>query len=314
MLILFAAFLVWMHAREALHEKLPLFLPYTFAADIILLILLDDSSKFVVNYYFNIYYFFSLIAAGLMLQQRQRLLVGFCIIVAALVKYYRFEERNRIAREIHDSVGHNLTGLIMNLEFCEKLMDIDTVKVKTQVQACKEIARVCLTEIRRSVQALKPQSVEQLPLIKSIEEVIENSRRVFDLDIRLTVEGSIYKTTPDFNIVIYRAVQEAVTNSVRHGKATRIDIAISYSRRGFSLFIKDNGTGTGKFKMGNGLKGMTERIKEFNGESGFYKNDGFMINISVPVEGIVNEQDKSDDSRRPAYSERRVEDDNVSER
>lgn len=197
-----------------------------------------------------------------------------------------FEERNRIAREIHDSVGHNLTGLIMNLDYCEKLTDVEPSKVKNQVAACRNIAKESLTEIRRSVQALKPKSVEQLTLIKSLEELIENSKQIFSMDICLKIEGGIFNTLPDFNIVIYRAVQEAITNSSKHGKATRADITMTYGEKDFLMLIKDNGTGAKKFSMGNGLNGMTERVKEFMGDVRFYKNDGFMINISVPSEEI----------------------------
>ncbi len=200
-----------------------------------------------------------------------------------------FEERNRIAREIHDSVGHNLTGLIMNLDYCEKLADIQPSGVKPQIAASREIAKESLAEIRRSVQALKPKSIERLPLIKSLEELIESSKKKFNTNIRLNIKGEIFNTLPDFNIVIYRAIQEAITNSYKHGKATEIEITITFGRKDFSMLIKDNGTGAKKFSMGNGLTGMSERVKEFEGNVSFYRKDGFMINIFVPSEGIKDE-------------------------
>ncbi|MCX7923807.1 MAG: sensor histidine kinase [Clostridia bacterium] len=199
-----------------------------------------------------------------------------------------FEERNRIARDIHDSVGHNLTGLVMNLDFCEKVVDIEPSKAKSQITACRDIARECLAEIRRSVQALKPQSVDQLPLVKSIQELINSSKQKFSIEIELRVKGAMYKTKPDFNIVIYRAVQEAITNSIRHGKATQVQVSVDYGEKKFFLFIKDNGCGTKELDMGNGLNGMIERVSQFKGEVNFFKNDGFMINIVVPMEGILN--------------------------
>lgn len=198
-----------------------------------------------------------------------------------------FEERNRIAREIHDSVGHNLTGLIMNLDFCEKLAVQAPVKANEQIASCKNIAKECLNEIRKSVQALKPQAVEMLPLIKSIEELVKGARQKFNLNVHIEVSGDIYKTKPEFNLVIYRTVQEALTNCVRHGGATKVNISIGFGEEKFTLFIKDNGTGTNKLKTGNGLMGMTERIKEFEGRIGFYTSQGFMINISVPTHKIV---------------------------
>lgn len=200
-----------------------------------------------------------------------------------------FEERNRIAREIHDSVGHNLTGLIMNLDFCEKLTAADPAKVKAQVSKSREIAKDCLSEIRRSVKALKPVVVESLTLIKSLEELIVSSREKFGINIDFRTHGDIYFTRPEFNIAVYRACQEAITNSVKHGKATYMEVDISFGVSEFCAFIKDNGTGAKELIMGTGLTGMVERLKEFNGNVSFYKNNGFMINISVPLEGILNE-------------------------
>lgn len=200
-----------------------------------------------------------------------------------------FEERNRIAREIHDSVGHNLTGLVMNLDFLEKLAASDPSKTLAQLSKSREIAKDCLTEIRRSVKALKPAALENLTLLNSLNELIESSKDKFHIDIRLKIHGEAYFTRPEFNIALYRAVQEAVTNAVKHGKVTYIGIDISFGTTEFSVFIKDNGEGTKEVKMGTGLTGMTERLKEFGGRVAFYTKDGFMINITVPLEGILNE-------------------------
>jgi signal transduction histidine kinase len=194
-----------------------------------------------------------------------------------------FEERNRIARDIHDSVGHNLTGLVMNLDFCKKLADIDPARLKEQIGTCSSIARECLTEIRRSVQALKPPAVEQLPLIKSIEELAEACRQKFGMDVVYQVNGKIYKTSLECNIVIYRAVQEAVTNSVRHGKASRVEVTITFGEKIFSVLIRDNGQGVDKLVPGTGLTGMRERVEALGGSFSWYKNNGFMIHLTIPV-------------------------------
>ncbi|MCX7709055.1 MAG: sensor histidine kinase [Clostridia bacterium] len=194
-----------------------------------------------------------------------------------------FEERNRIAREIHDSVGHNLTGLIMNLDFCEKLAGIEPQKAGAQIAACRDIAKECLTEIRRSVKALKPQAVEQLPLVKAVEELIHESKQKFNLKTGLKIEGEIYKTKPEFNIVIYRAIQESITNAIRHGKASEIDVTIAFGKPNFSVLIRDNGEGSKKIKLGSGLSGMVERVRELKGEVNFFTNNGFMTSILIPM-------------------------------
>lgn len=199
-----------------------------------------------------------------------------------------FEERNRIAREIHDSVGHGLTGLIMNLDFCEKLAGVDSLKVKEQVSKCRGIAKDCLSDIRSSVKALKPASAEKLTLLNSLEELRDNTKKKFSIDLVIETYGEFYTTRPEFNAAVYRVCQEAVTNSVRHGQASNINIQISFGQKEFGLLIKDNGKGVKEIKEGTGLTGMTERIKAFNGSIGFYENDGFMIKIIVPSEGIIN--------------------------
>lgn len=363
MLLLFAAFFIWLHAREIFKHKLEKLLPYTFIFDILSLMLLDESSKYLVNHYFNVYYFYVLIAAGFILKEKSRLFVSLGIILAAFIKYTRFfeaafsgnkpsnmgfilsyifftfmvfitigvffnysrmlseqkekldelntelieansmleeknrkikeltifEERNRIAHEIHDSVGHNLTGLIMNLDFCKRVVETDPSGVAEYLVKSRQIAKECLEDIRKSVRALKNAEVEQLTLLTSVEELVWSSREKFNIEVILNAKGNKYNTKPEFNLAVYRACQEAITNSVRHGEADKIEIGITYGEKEFRVFIKDNGKGAKELKFGTGLTGMTERFGLYNGLVSFYKNDGFMINISVPMEEIINE-------------------------
>ncbi|WP_010252334.1 sensor histidine kinase [Acetivibrio cellulolyticus] len=200
-----------------------------------------------------------------------------------------FEERNRIAHEIHDSVGHNLTGLIMNLDFCKKIVETNPSGVAEYLGKSRQIAKECLEDIRKSVRALKNAEVEQLTLIKSIEELVESSVDKFNIEVLLDIKGEKFNTQPEFNLAVYRACQEAITNSIRHGMADKVEISIIYGKREFSMFIKDNGTGAKELNYGTGLTGMMERFGLYNGVVSFYKNGGFMINISVPMEGIINE-------------------------
>ncbi len=200
-----------------------------------------------------------------------------------------FEERNRIAHEIHDSVGHNLTGLIMNLDFCKRIVESNPSGIAEHLGKSRQIARECLEDIRKSVRALKNAEVKQHTLINSVRELVESSKDKFNIDILLNIKGDMFNTQPEFNLAVYRACQEAITNSVRHGKADRVEISITYGKKDFLMLIKDNGTGAKEVKYGTGLTGIQERFGLYNGVVGFYKNDGFMINISVPMEGIINE-------------------------
>lgn len=200
-----------------------------------------------------------------------------------------FEERNRIAHEIHDSVGHNLTGLIMNLDFCKRIAQDNPSGVVEFVGKSRKIAKECLEDIRKSVRALKNAEVEKLTLLKSVEELADSSKEKFKIEVVLDVQGNVYNTQPEFNLAVYRACQEAITNSVRHGKADRVEISIFFGIREFSIGIKDNGASSKEFEFGTGLTGMMERFSFYNGIVDFCQNEGFSIYISVPMEGIINE-------------------------
>jgi signal transduction histidine kinase len=209
-------------------------------------------------------------------------------------KLAKYQERNRLAHEIHDSLGHNLTGLVMNLEICEKLSELKSNKLNNQIKKAKDLAKENLVEVRRSIKALKPPSVEKLPLISAIEELCSESENKFNINIARIFEGETINTNSEFNMIIYRLIQESITNSIKHGKSTKVDITISYKKEKLLIFIKDNGEGTKLLKYGNGLTNITEKIKNLNGKISFYTLEGFIINIRIPLKGEDN--DKSDDS------------------
>lgn|GEM_PF-357238 len=200
-----------------------------------------------------------------------------------------FEERNRIAHEIHDSVGHNLTGLIMNLDFCKRIVQDKPTDAANLLAKSRRIAKDCLEDIRKSVKSLKNTEVEGLTMLRSVEELVESSRGKFNIEVVLDVKGETYNTQPEFNLAVYRACQEAITNAVRHGKADKVEIEIDFGVNKFSIRIKDNGLGSKKIELGTGLTGMRGRFALYNGVVDFSINEGFVINIFVPMEGILNE-------------------------
>ncbi len=201
-----------------------------------------------------------------------------------------YEERNRIAREIHDAIGHGMTGLIMQLELCEKLVTQDIGKATKQLSLCREIAKQNMSDIRKSVMALKPGGLEKLPLIESVEKLINETRtRLPSTNIELHIQGQPYKTSPMFEIAIFRAIQESITNAVRHGAANQIDININFDKEKFLLSIKDNGRGCEKIIEGCGLTGMKERIEELGGSVSFQNMNGFEVDICIDFGGIKSE-------------------------
>lgn len=193
------------------------------------------------------------------------------------------EERNRIARDIHDTIGHSMTGTIMGLEMVQVLMEEDMPKAKEMVKYLKENSRENLVKVREVVSTLSPNENISKGL-ESINDLIETLRQKTNIEINLDIEGAIIKLDPATNIIIYRTIQESLTNAIRHGKPSVIDIFLKYSNTKINLIIKDNGIGCKDITKGYGLKGMEDRILSTGGNVIFSSHDGFIIEVNIPLE------------------------------
>lgn len=197
------------------------------------------------------------------------------------------KERNRVASEIHDSLGHSLTALIMHLDFLENVVDKDTEKTKVMISKCQSLARGSMEGLRRAVYALKEEEHSK-GLKTSINELIDNFIINEGIKIRLTLEESIENISPDIKNIIYRTVQEGLTNGIRHGKATEISIDIFYKNDGIEFKIKDNGVGLEEIAMGNGLGNIEKRIDLVGGRVTFSSriHEGFSIDAYIPLKEV----------------------------
>jgi len=193
------------------------------------------------------------------------------------------EERNRIARDIHDTLGHNMTALIMQIEMAEHLMDENIDYSKKLLEEAKTTAREGLTNIREVVETLNKDNIK-LKGIESIRNLIKEFAHKTNIDISFDVEGDIITTDPIVDSSLYRIIQEALTNGVRHGKATEIHVSLKYIEGGVNFIIKNNGICESDFKEGYGIKGMKNRIKDLRGTISFDTTDGFKVSGFIPME------------------------------
>lgn len=193
------------------------------------------------------------------------------------------EERNRIARDLHDTLGHNMTGTIMEIELASHIIDKDTEKAKIMLERAKKSAREGLARIREVVETLKPDK-GICKGIDSIKELTDNFSNKTGVKIGLNVKGNIINTNPSVDVTLYRIIQESLTNSVRHGEADSINIYIEYSKSTISFWIRDNGIVSENFEEGFGLKGIRERIKSLGGEVKFIIDNGFITKGFIPLE------------------------------
>ncbi len=199
------------------------------------------------------------------------------------VRAAEMKERNRLAREIHDTLGHSLTGIITGIEACVMIMDLAPEATKEQLKAIADVARNGIIDVRRSVNALRPDALENLALDQALEQMVDEVRRSTGVTIRYSCEAQINGCSQDESDVIYRIVQESMTNAIRHGKATEIDIRISRQFQLLHIHIKDNGIGCASVKKGFGLHHMKERLDILAGTLVYDGSDGFVIDAKIPI-------------------------------
>ncbi|WP_432662953.1 sensor histidine kinase [Wukongibacter baidiensis] len=194
------------------------------------------------------------------------------------------EERGRVASEIHDSLGHSLTALIMHLDFLENIVDKDTKQTKDVILKCQSLARDSMKGLRRAVYTLKEER-DSRGLKASIDELTANLSVDDDTGIKVNMEENIERISPAIKNIIYRTVQEGLTNSIKHVKASEIFIDIYNVHNGIEVKIRDNGKGCAEIKKGNGLSNMESRIFAVGGKVSFKSdiNKGFSIDVFIPL-------------------------------
>jgi signal transduction histidine kinase len=195
-------------------------------------------------------------------------------------------ERNRIAREIHDTVGHTLTAVLLELEAGERLISIDPAMAGTKVKLAKSQIRKGLNDVRSSVATLNSGD-EMLDFVSAIKLLIHETMMHGDIHIRYQIDD-LPKLTPKQGKAIYRAIQEGITNGIRHGKSTAFVFQLQRTERWIEFLLQDNGVGAEQLIPGFGLTTMEERVKElggiFNVET--KPGEGCLIRISLPLQEV----------------------------
>lgn len=193
-------------------------------------------------------------------------------------------ERNRISREIHDTVGHTLTTIIIELQALPYIMKVDEEKTKDMLSSMISFSKAGLEDVRRAVKDLKPTEFDEYAGIFAIKELVAKFIKVSNCDVLLTVSKNQLPLNPDQAFTLYRVVQESLNNALRHGNASEVEIFINFGEDKIFVRIKDNGIGTSDFVPGFGISNMEERIRKLKGSLNVYTEyqKGFEINISIP--------------------------------
>lgn len=198
-------------------------------------------------------------------------------------------ERNRLAREIHDTLGHALSGIATGLDACIVLVDAAPEAAKEQLAKIRETARRGIVDVRRSVKKLRPDDLEKLPLRQAVEKLIFEYSASSGMQTKLVVLGWPKDLRPDVEDVIYRIVQEGITNANRHGQATEVVITIGTEPGRLYIIMADNGKGCAELKDGFGLRHMRERLELLHGRLRYWNDKGFTLEAVIPL-GKAGEQ------------------------
>lgn len=198
-------------------------------------------------------------------------------------KFGEKNERKRLARELHDTIGHALAGMAVGVDACITMIDKNPQLAKAQLKIISKAIRKGMKDVRNSLNKMRPDFLQQYRLKEAIEKMKEEISDVTDLKINLNYQ--INETGFDTKIedILFRVIQESITNSIRHGLATVVDIDIYKENELLCLKIKDNGKGCKTINYGFGLKQMVERIAQIRGNINFYSENGFTIEIKIPL-------------------------------
>ncbi|NJO51704.1 MAG: PAS domain S-box protein [Leptolyngbyaceae cyanobacterium RM2_2_4] len=198
------------------------------------------------------------------------------------------EERNRMAREIHDTLAQAFTGILAQVGAANQVLTDDVEATQAHLDLIKELARTGLTEARRSVVALRPQLLEEGSLQSALHRLVAQLRTAaMDTTLYYEIKGAVYALPNEVESNLLRIGQEALTNATRHANADEIRVELVYDRNQFCLHVKDNGQGFGVGSIpsseGFGLLGMSERAERIGAQLTIRSQPGQGTEIVVVV-------------------------------
>jgi signal transduction histidine kinase len=199
------------------------------------------------------------------------------------------EERKNLSRELHDHVGQMLTALRMELGRIDRLRSADTsdARVAGAVAECRQLIDNMVRTVRDLALGLRPSMLDDFGLQPALEWHVRDVGRRYGVPVALTMEGDFERLTDQHRTCVYRAVQEALTNCIRHARAHRIDVTVIDEGSGLGVSIKDDGIGMDPARKANGLglRGIEERVRELGGTMRIRSaaGAGTTLNIHVPL-------------------------------
>ena len=198
-------------------------------------------------------------------------------------------ERQRIARELHDSTVQNLTMLIHKAELCFKLIEKDPVQAQLEIRIMSEALRSTINEMRDIIYDLRPMALDDLGLKEALERYVAQAMLQHEIMLRLSVSGNSCELPPIVSTTLFRIITEACNNAIKHGKPGKIDISLNYGGDYLECSVEDDGIGF-EVKENAGMKNfglsiMKERTHLLKGDFLIRSEigKGTKIRVKIPV-------------------------------
>lgn len=220
------------------------------------------------------------------LQQKQ--IMGLRIIQA------QEEERQRVAREIHDGPAQSMSNIVLKAEICERLVEVEPDKAKHELKNLKSVVRDTLQDIRKIIYNLRPMSLDDLGLVPTLQRFIITFQEESETEVSFKTRGECEDIRPVISLTVFRLVQEAISNIRKHAQAKNVSINLEFMEKELKLNIYDDGKGFNindlrankeDINSGFGLYSMRERVELLSGkfEINSTVGKGTKLSISVPL-------------------------------
>ncbi len=195
------------------------------------------------------------------------------------------EERDRLARELHDTVGHTFTSVIMGMDAVHYLIQSAPDKAVERLDVLRKVTRDGLQEVREHIHQLAP-DIEEGKLYPQLDRIAKAFATHTGTQVVVTQNGADVDLSRQTKLTLIRCLQEALTNAKRHGHAASIDVGLVTANDKVALTVTDNGAGFDEVQYGFGMQSMKERIAALHGELKIYskRGEGTVLMVTVPAQ------------------------------
>lgn len=198
-------------------------------------------------------------------------------------------ERQRIARDLHDTTVQVLTNLVHKCEICSKIVDVDTTRTKLELEIMSKTLRETIDDMRNIIYNLRPMSFDDLGIETTIRNAIQKLDSMTDMEITFSIQGEVVDIPSVISLTILRLIQEATNNSIKYSKGNHLDILLKFQTDSLHLEVVDDGQG---FDLDN----ILEIDKDEDSHKGFglsiMKERVFLLSGNITIESKINEGTK----------------------